>query len=351
MPTFLQNAWYAAGWARELGEGFLARRVLDKPVLFYRDDDGVAIAIGGTCPHRFAPLELGRRIGSSVECGYHGLRFDRDGRCILNPNGNQIVPATAHLPGYRLVERYGLLWIWMGDQSRADDSEIPNYSYLSDPEHFTTTRGGYLNVKGNYRLLCDNLMDLTHTGYLHSGTLGNDGVGKAQLQVEQSGSTVKASFVILDHPAPNALRLWIDCGDAHVDKWTDILWRPGCCITLDLGITLTGRPRSEGRGTRATHLLTPETDHTTHYFYASSRTYLIDDAAATARNEELQRTTFEKEDGPMIEAVQRNMPSNDLFAMKPASLSSDTAGIRLRRLLDELIAAESNPASYVTETV
>jgi phenylpropionate dioxygenase-like ring-hydroxylating dioxygenase large terminal subunit len=342
MSNFLHNAWYAGAWSNEVDTGFLARRILDKPILFYRDDAGEAIAIGGICPHRFAPFELGRRLDSTIECGYHGLRFDRTGNCILNPNGSRAIPATARVPSYPLVERYGLLWIWMGDHALANDAAVPDYFFLSDSEHYTSTEGAHLHVEANYRLLCDNLMDVTHAGYLHAGTLGNDGTPKGRLEVDFSGTTVNSNFWIPDHPAPPGTRMWINCGDAPVDHWIDMQWNPGCCIKLDVGITLAGQPRSEGRGTRATHLLTPETELTTHYFYASSRTYSLGDAAATAANRERQRYAFEEEDAPMIEAVQRSMATTDLFALKPAVISTDAGGIRVRRILDELIAKESS---------
>src|ERR1044072_4429277 len=101
MDRYLQNAWYAAGWASELADGaMVGRTFLDKPVLMYRAEDGSPVAIGNRCPHRFAPLSMGKRFGDQVACPYHGLRFDRTGTCVLNPHGEGRVPPAAGVPSY-----------------------------------------------------------------------------------------------------------------------------------------------------------------------------------------------------------------------------------------------------------
>ena len=77
---FVRNLWYVAAWASELTEGLLARTIIGDPVLLYRESSGKAVAIGNLCPHRFAPLDKGRRCeDDTIECTYHGLRFDSTG--------------------------------------------------------------------------------------------------------------------------------------------------------------------------------------------------------------------------------------------------------------------------------
>ena len=338
---FLRNAWYAAAWSSDVQENLFSRTILGEPVLFYRDDDRVPIAIGARCPHRFAPLAVGKRFGSTIQCGYHGLRFGRTGDCILNPNGNQKIPSTAHVPSYPLVERYSLLWIWTGDPLLADEAAIPDFSHLTDSDKYTSAKDNYLHIAANYQLMCDNLMDLTHVGYLHSGTLGNAGIARGTLTLEQHADTITAKMFVPSYAAPPAIRTYIKCGDEPVDHWLDQRWTPGCALRLDIGLTRCGMPREAGGGTMATHLLTPETATSTHYFYGSSRTFDLGDAAATEANRQRQRAAFENEDEPMIVAVQRMMGTTDLFELDPVNLSTDAGAIRVRRHLAALIDAEN----------
>ena len=92
---FLHNAWYAAAWSDEVKQALFERTLIGKSVLFYRAPDGQALAFDNACPHRSAPLSMGRLHGDVVECAYHDLRFDRSGMCIHNPHGNQKIPVRA----------------------------------------------------------------------------------------------------------------------------------------------------------------------------------------------------------------------------------------------------------------
>ena len=113
---FLRNAWYVGAWSNELVQDkLLPRTLLDDPIVFFRTQTGTAAALFDRCPHRFAPLSRGRLEGEAIECGYHGLRFDRTGACVLNPYNPGHVPPRAHVRTYPLHEQQGIVWIWMGE--------------------------------------------------------------------------------------------------------------------------------------------------------------------------------------------------------------------------------------------
>jgi phenylpropionate dioxygenase-like ring-hydroxylating dioxygenase large terminal subunit len=124
MP-FLRNCWYVASWSSELVSAPLGRRILNEPIVMYRLSSGEPVALSGRCPHRFAPLHLGKVIEDKIQCPYHGLRFSSAGACVFNPQGNGATPKAVHLRAYPLIERYNALWIWMGDPERADLAQIP----------------------------------------------------------------------------------------------------------------------------------------------------------------------------------------------------------------------------------
>ena len=134
--SFLRNVWYAAAWGNEIKAGELFQRtLLNEPVVFFRDTQGNAQAIADRCPHRFAPLGMGILKGDAVRCPYHGLEFDGSGACVHNPHGDGAIPKAAKVKAYPLVERYSLLWIWMGDPHLADAALIPDFNCM-DEDHW-----------------------------------------------------------------------------------------------------------------------------------------------------------------------------------------------------------------------
>lgn len=129
--SYLRNVWYVAAWASEVKPGrMLTRTLLEERVLMFRDEAGEARALFDQCPHRFAPLSMGKLCdgGRYVQCGYHGLQFDGKGACVSNPHGP--VPKAAKVKSYPLVERYSVLWIWMGDPEQADPASMDKTHYF-----------------------------------------------------------------------------------------------------------------------------------------------------------------------------------------------------------------------------
>lgn len=186
--TFLRNTWYVVGHADEVKPAELFHRtMLNETVLLFREPDGRCVALSDRCPHRFAPLHLGKLTEGTVECGYHGLRFDGSGRCVHNPHGNAI-PKAAKVRAYPLVERYGLLWIWMGDLAAANDALIPHYASL-DATHWKILRG-YIRIAAHYLLETDNVLDLSHIEFVHPGFFGSEAIRRARTEVSQEGDTV-----------------------------------------------------------------------------------------------------------------------------------------------------------------
>lgn len=337
---FLKNAWYVAAWAKEVGRDLLGRTFLGEAVCLYRKEDGTPVAIGDRCPHRFAPLHMGVLKGDAVECPYHGLQFDCSGQCTVNPHGDGKIPVAAKVRQYPLVERHGLLWIWMGDPTRSDPAAIPDYGFLTDDRRGTV--GGYIRVEANYELLTDNLMDLSHGQFLHASFLQTTDFVKGKHEVIQDGVVVHSNQSV---PNGKPQAVYGKLADGNVDQWWDIRWMPPCLMVLEVGMTGVGRPRDEGKRTLSAHLLTPETETSTHYHFANSRDFLVDDTNMDERIRAWQRGGFAGQDKPMIEAIQKSMGTTDLMSLKPVLLPVDAGAVRARRVLRGLIEAEGSNAS------
>ena len=115
---FLKNCWYAIGWSGDVGRGLLARTVCTQRIVMFRTADGRAHALEDRCCHRHLPLSMGKVVGDHLQCGYHGLEFDGHGRC-RNVPGQTAIPPGAGVRSFPLVERYGLLWVWLGTAEKA----------------------------------------------------------------------------------------------------------------------------------------------------------------------------------------------------------------------------------------
>ena len=102
---YLRNCRYVAAWDDEVGgEAPFRRMILGEPVVLFRDSDGRAAALEDRCRHRHLPLSLGRVVGDTVQCGYHGLQFDIAGDCVGIP-GQSAIPPGASVTSYPVVER------------------------------------------------------------------------------------------------------------------------------------------------------------------------------------------------------------------------------------------------------
>ena len=345
-PIYPKNMWYVAFWSTDIQDSELhPRRILGEPIVFYRSEFGDVIALEDTCPHRFAPLSLGKIVeGDRIACAYHGLRFDRTGACVFNPHTDHKIPPAAHVRAYPVVEKYSMVWIWMGT-GVPDRATIPEYECLDTarPEHISTCN--YMTIEADYRLIVDNLLDLSHVPFLHAGVL--TGTVDDEIDVTQDGNTVLISRWSYDVPVPSLTNMMFRNDGKNVDSWLLMYWRPPSYMLLDTGVREPGSPKESGTGYYGLHMLTPESETSTHYHFAAVRfnappRSLEEDMAIRETVSVGRKYAFEAQDAPVIEAQQRRM--NELGDRRPALLAVDAGAIRVQRTLAKLIAAE-NPSS------
>ncbi len=342
---YLRNVWYVAGWASELAAGqMLARQICDEPLVLFRDEQGTPHALFDRCPHRFAPLSMGKLCdgATAIQCAYHGLRFGADGQCRHNPHGDGRIPAAAVVKSYPLVERWSLLWIWLGEPGRAQPDLIPAYPFL-DKEHWFVGEGR-MEIDANYVLESDNILDLSHIQYLHPDTLGSERPGEGKTVVTQEGNTVwSRRFIRNEIMAPFLYQAVNLPAQAPMDRWLDVRWDAPSCLYLQVDMGLAGRPREEAIKTPQVHLFTPVSQDRTVYFYAIAFPKALGAWAAEAAQRHVQALAvpFETEDKPMVEAQQRALRGRTFWDMKPVLLDVDGPAVRARRVLEQMLAAEA----------
>lgn len=338
--TYLRNAWYAAGWATDVGEAPFSITILEEPIVIFRGVDKSPVALADMCPHRFAPLSLGRVDGDTIRCPYHGLVFDTAGVCVHNPHGRGARPSSLNVRSYPLLEQDGMIWLWMGEASAAVSKTPPPFPFLQ--QEGWATISGYLKVAANYELVTDNLMDLSHTEFLHPFIAPEGSAAGIRYRSEQQNDEVAAIHDMPDQPNTQLFELLFGTRVSRVDGYANTYWRAPSNMRLEIGAVATVPDDGGHVRMLQAHLLTPETTTSTHYFWGISRDRCLD-------NPQIEDTlkmgidhAFRNEDEPMIQAVQSRMRNRPLFDMSPALLPMDEAAVRARRVLARCIQAEQN---------
>lgn len=339
MP-FVKNAWYAASWDHELGDAPLAKTLLGEHVVLYRTADGTAHALRDACPHRFAPLSLGKIAGDRIVCPYHGLEFDASGACVRNPHGKGAITTALAVRNYPLTCRYGMIWIWMGDADLADETRLPPLTKLED-DTYSWVHGG-LHVSSNYEMVIDNLLDLTHVEFLHPLLASEGNSERTTFRPEQVGQVVSSYNDIKDEPVSGLFQILWTSDATTADMHAHMHWHAPSNLALDVGMYTD--ESDGGPKIPSVHLLTPETEDSTHYFWAAGRNRQHGNDQVSGMLHYGTQNAFENEDEPMIRAVRSRMQSNDLFAHRPALLPMDEAAVRARRVLAAMIKAEQPEA-------
>lgn len=334
MP-YPRNGWYCAAFATEVGEKPFVRKILDIPILLARDELGLVRAMHDRCPHRFAPLHKGKRVGDVIECPYHGLQFNMRGECVFNPHGSGRIPTAAQLPTYKTVERDGVVWLWPGDQGLADADDVPDLLLITQDD--VEPLRGHLQMPVDHRLVLDNLLDLSHAAYLHAGTL-SPGRATREINTELGDRSIMVKARVCDVSPPSSLALY--CPDAPGDFQSQIEWRFPGTMRHGLSMTAAGADFEAGIRTRNAHLITPESEGSTHYFWIHTREAKAGDPEVDAATRNIIQNAFMNEDEPMIRACQDYMVGQDFFALKPLYLDTDAAGTRCRRIMERIIEEE-----------
>lgn len=339
--SFPLNAWYAAAWDVEVKRSLLARTICGKPVVFYRKQDGSAAALADACWHRLLPLSKGELHGDNVICGYHGLEFDDTGRCVYMPSQDTINP-SACVKSYPIVEKHRFVWLWPGDPALADPALVPDLHWNDDPEW--ASDGKVIHVKCDYRLVVDNLMDLTHETYVHGSSIGNRAVAEAPFTVTHGEGRATVTRWMENVEPPPFWRAQLG-KPGNVDRWQIINFEAPATIAIDVGVAPAGTgakegDRSQGVNGYVLNTITPESERSCHYFWAFARNYRIGEQARTHELREGVAQIF-REDEFILEAQQQAIEANPDHVFY--NLNIDAGSMWARKLIDEMIAAEAAP--------
>jgi vanillate O-demethylase monooxygenase subunit len=343
---FVLKAWYAAALSTEVGpEALFHRKLLNVNVMLYRKQDGQPVAMQDRCPHRFAPMHMGKRVGDEVSCLYHALKFNSEGACTHSPHGTGVIPKAAKIRTYPLIEKFGYIWIWM-DESEPDPGLLRDYSPL-DQGHPNGIAHTYMYLKANYELIMDNVMDLSHVDHVHGEIITTRGqLSPIIPAVVEKDDTVNTRWEWRQTPPMHIFSNFMADPTGEARMFLDITWSQPANIQLSIG-AIQGPGNLDLKdcvGQYDLHTTTPETETTTHYWFSTRRNHFEEDADFNAFKIRAMHDAFVNEDFPIIEGVQEEMQTNDFFSLDPVLMSNDISPVKVRRLLQRLIDEQNGAA-------
>ncbi|MEG3167948.1 aromatic ring-hydroxylating dioxygenase subunit alpha [Sphingomonas sp. LB3N6] len=339
---FLYDSWYVAGWPSELAPGDrLARTFLNQAIVLFRTNSGEACALEDRCCHRALPLSFGMVAGERIRCSYHGLEFNTQGICEHIPAQDKI-PSTARVRRYPLVEQDALLWIWMGDPALAYPSDIPRHGWHADPQF--RWRPHHYAVNGNWELLIENLMDLSHLPYIHARTIGGNPALHfgTKTHASRDGDTVRVVRHMPESEPPATYQAAMTF-PGKIDRWQEVEFRPGRILihtgACDAGTGAYDGQRDHGFSMIGFHGITPETERTTHYIW-SIATNAIDEGVSDLVFQQTADTF--REDQEVLELQQLRLNADPDRPL--VDIASDVGSRQARQVLRRLMRAEREPA-------
>ena len=342
---FIRNAWYVAAWADEIGETPLARRICNEPVVLFRDQQNRVAALHDMCCHRGAPLHMGMVVEQGLRCGYHGLVFDTSGACVRVP-GQDLILERTRVRSFPVVEQDAFVWIWMGDPARADASTIVPWPYHNDAKQWPHKHTMY-PIKAAAMLMVDNLMDLTHLGYVHTSTIGGNPSQhvEAKMQIERTPIGLRFTRWMLNSvPPPTYVKAVGFQG--RIDRCQRFEFiAPGSVLQWtganEVGAYRDGDTSGSPLEFRLFHGLTPETDSTCFYFWSAANGFRQDDPAATEQFFVQVAAAF-MEDKIVVEGQQARLAELGETAL--VDIATDATRLHMRRTMERLLEEDRRVA-------
>lgn len=338
--SFVKNAWYVTGWSRDFDAALRALTIVGETLVFFRASDGELVALEDRCPHKLLPLSRGKRIGDTIQCGYHGMTFGRDGKCVRVP-GQDNLPKSAYVEAFPVEERHGIVWVWMGDRHKADTSKIFDMPEFSDP-NWHVHHGDGLHIRGHYLNVAENLVDPAHVSFVHPTTLGSAASEDVPVHVSTSGEVIAAWRWIRNAP-PVGFFQKFGGFSGNVDRWHYYYLHLPSTAVIDFGsadaaLNLPEEQRDQGVRIFALHFVTPVTEDYTIDYWMHLRNTAVGDHAASEQMDAMFRVAF-AEDKEVLEAI--HIEEQRPQKRKPIRIAIDKAPNVYRKRIRDLIEAEA----------
>ena len=338
---FIRNAWYVAGWSSEFTNDLKSIKVVGEKIVIFRNSKGMVVALEDCCPHRFLPLSMGKLVGDNIECGYHGLTFNCEGNCIRIPSQKKI-QKTLKVLNFPILEKHGIVWVWMGEKSLAKSCEIFDMPQFTE-SGWEVHQGDVLHLNSNYLNVAENLVDPAHVSFVHPTTLGSSSSEDVPVEFDTSGEVIVAWRWIRNSPPVGFFKEFPGYVN-NVDRWHYYyLFLPSIAV-IDFGSIDTKEEISEDKrhlGTQifAIHFLTPVSKNQTIDRWMHIRNVGVGDDFVSEKIDSMFKIAF-AEDKKILEAIQNQIEIQN--NKNNVHIGIDKGSIIYRKRISELIKSETD---------
>jgi phenylpropionate dioxygenase-like ring-hydroxylating dioxygenase large terminal subunit len=318
----LKNFWYAVEDSAAIGLKPKRIRVLGQNLVLFRTKTGEVSALSDLCIHRGGALSDGWVDGNCVRCPYHGWKYAQDGACVEIPASPKApIPRRARVDSYPVIERYGWVWVFLGDLPAAERPPLPVID-VADARGWREIRGEF-RWNAHYARVVENGVDIAHTPFVHRKSFGNiDAPQVEDYEVRSTAYGCSATATLLP-PLPRGLWKLLRRQRSPV-RATVTVYMPNITrLDLDLGKWKLSLIDSN----------IPVDEHTTLTKYISYRNFFT--GAWADGNAKKRMLKIFKEDQPIVEGVRPELLPYDMAA--ELHLKSDAMGLAYRRLRNHFI--------------
>jgi phenylpropionate dioxygenase-like ring-hydroxylating dioxygenase large terminal subunit len=329
----LRNEWYVVAFSHEVDTMRpLLRYCCGDRIVLFRTSQGAPGALYDRCPHRGSPLSLGKIVNDTLQCAYHGFRYDVSGQCIRVPSQATIVPELA-VRRYPVVEKGGFIWLWPGTPDAADPASLPDcFEFGLDRPGWTAQPYLMLEIEANYSLLFENLLDTSHISFLHGTALDGGRMASSTFRIESEGKIVRIIRELKDDtPTPSNAKQYGLSGVRVFDRQLmSIAYLPNLHIIRNT-FTFPDRPGHPPHVRINVMPITPARDNELYQFLTLTTSYPETHPSELVEG---MRAVLD-EDRVVLEAIQELYDEGGPD-LQEWSVNADVAGLRARRKLAEL---------------
>ena len=168
----IKDQWYAIVSSKEVPMNkLIAVKRLGIDLCLFRNSKGEIGCVVDKCSHRGAALSKGKQKEDCVACPFHGLEFDKDGKCTLIPANGKLaeVESRYNVMSYLVKEDHNMIYIWYGDKEKATD-KLPFFDEFIDDSHSYSEMTDCWNT--HYSRCIENQLDVVHIPFVHYNTIG-----------------------------------------------------------------------------------------------------------------------------------------------------------------------------------
>lgn len=337
---FVRNAWYVVAFSHEVGtSAVLRRQCCGEDLALFRTQSAEAVALYDRCPHRGVPLSQGHVVSNAVRCAYHGMEFGRDGRCSRIPT-QALIPHDMCVRSYPVVERGNFVWVWPGDAAKADPALLPDHYQLGLNRNGWSAEPYFmLEIRANYSMLFENLLDTSHISFLHGMALDSGRMASSEFRTDQEGNAMRLVRT-LRNDTPNEYNVkqyGLEMGVPFDRELTSEAQLPNLHVIRNRFTFPTQRDHPEHVRINVMPI-TPATENLHYHFLTMTTSYPEEHPQSLKAAMESVLT----EDKVVLEAIQslyeRHGPN-----LPEVSVKADSAALRARRMLASMIEKERCP--------